>query len=52
MNRVAAKMKEVETYNYSMRQRMLSDMESVKVREEQLERFNEQLLQKERGLIK
>ena len=34
MNRVALKMKEVETYNYQARQKMLKDLESIKEREE------------------
>lgn len=34
MNRVAAKMKEVETYNYQMRQNMLKDFEAIKLKED------------------
>ena len=41
MNRVATKMKDIETYNYQARQRMLNDLESIKVREEELERMKE-----------
>lgn len=36
IQRVANKMKEVETYNYQARQRMLRDLESIKAREEEL----------------
>jgi len=32
MNRVTAKMKEVETYNYQARQKMLKDMELIKAK--------------------
>jgi hypothetical protein len=36
-------MKEVESYNYQARQRMLKDLETIKAREEELERMKEQM---------
>lgn len=36
MTRVANKMKEVETYNYQARQRMLKDFEAIKIKEDEV----------------
>lgn len=47
IQRVTSKMKEIESYNYQARQRMLRDMENIRAREEELERVKEQLQQKE-----
>lgn len=39
IQRVANKMKEIETYNFQARQRMLRDLESVKAREEEIDKI-------------
>jgi hypothetical protein len=48
MTRVAAKMKEVESYNYQMRQNMLRDFEAIKAKEDELERLKGELLDRQR----
>jgi hypothetical protein len=40
-------MKDIESYNYQARQRILRDMENVKAREEEMDRLREQLHVKE-----
>lgn len=47
IQRVTTKMKEIETYNYQARQRILRDMENVRAREEELDKMKEQLQVKE-----
>jgi hypothetical protein len=51
IQRVTSKMKEVETYNFQARQRVLKDYETLKAREEELDRLRDQLLERERQLI-
>ena len=48
MNRVSAKMKEAETYNYQMRQKILRDMEAVKVKEDEVLRIKTLIEERER----
>jgi asparagine synthetase A len=43
INRVATKMKDIEKYNFTARQNILKDMESVKAREEELDKLKELL---------
>lgn len=46
IQRVTSKMKEVESYNYQARQRILKDYETMKAREEELDRLKDQLLER------
>jgi hypothetical protein len=51
MTRVATKMKEVESYNYQMRQNMLRDFEAIKAKEDELERLKGELLDRQRKSV-
>lgn len=44
-------MKEVESYNYQMRQNMLRDFEAIKVKEDELERLKGELLDRQRKSV-
>ena len=47
VKRVAAKMKEVEKYNYDSRQRMIRDLENIKAKEQELDRLKATLEMKQ-----
>lgn len=51
IQRVTNKMKEVESYNYQARQKILRDMESVKAKEEELDRAKAALQQRQLNTI-
>lgn len=46
IQRVTNKMKEIETYNYQARQRTLKEYQNLKIRQEELDRLKEQLLER------
>lgn len=46
IQRVTNKMKEIETYNYQARQRTLKEYQNLKIRQEELDRLKDQLLER------
>jgi uncharacterized caspase-like protein len=52
IQKVTQKMKQIEDFNYQNRQKVLKDMEMVKQKEAELEKFKLILEQKEKTLAK